>query len=510
MENEKNTGPFGIGQRAGKLNEHTGTVGGSATLDQAARAAAAILPFRNPARAGPATERRDSMASEVDAQGFENSPGWNGWNDSKGVAPESLRGLLDWFRKRMAWLPYRLGDNRSRFVLDTLRNVNTWLLDHGHLDAPEIPERIGLADIQREIDGMLNYLTTEVNEGHGVDYCPRHPRTGLNRGQEPVDHYRELLDALKQVAGMGKLMTGRYIEADSGRRPGTHAYKVLLDFWPAWGDAQRLLAHVPDNALRDLSVLAGKPWDLATRRVLDALAEPVLFTRPWFDVSANEEPERAEVASQRQLALLEVQHNLCLKDAGSKLIFPPEYPNIEKLSVRQVMNALRQFSEWDAIASTFSAWPTLLADLNRLILDLQSIRGKRYGAQPDNAQPAAGDGQDGARTGNDKPKKPLPKMPDREAWAAYYLRQCGDGLKQEQIAQRLSKRGTEMSQATVSRKLAAVDAFLAAGGREPTPEELAAAPDPRQAVTMDPAILDIGGRQDGLTPRQRDRFDDDE
>lgn len=119
-----------------------------------------------------------------------------------------------------------------------------------------------------------------------------------------------------------------------------------------------------------------------------------------------------------------------------------------------------------------------------------------------------GDGQHAAPADTvPQPKRALPPMPPREAWAAYYLRGCGDGLGQEQIAKRLSERGMEMSQATVSRKLAAVDAFLQAGGLAPNPEELAA-PDPRKAVTMDSAILDMGKREDGRTPGQRGKMVD--
>ena len=44
---------------------------------------------------------------EADTRSPGNPPGWN---DSETVAPDSLRGLLDWFRKRVAWYHYLLGD----------------------------------------------------------------------------------------------------------------------------------------------------------------------------------------------------------------------------------------------------------------------------------------------------------------------------------------------------------------------------------------------------------------
>ncbi len=101
-----------------------------------------------------------------------------------------------------------------------------------------------------------------------------------------------------------------------------------------------------------------------------------------------------------------------------------------------------------------------------------------------------------------------PKLPTREAWAAYYLRQCGDGLTQEQIVNRLSQEGIITSQPSVHRMLKACDEFRQAGGLAPTLEELAATSDPRKAVRTDPAILDKGERQDGRTPRQRDKMVD--
>ena len=104
-----------------------------------------------------------------------------------------------------------------------------------------------------------------------------------------------------------------------------------------------MIDSIPPGALQDLSTITGKPWDLITRRTLDAIAKPIQ------DHRVN-------------------HHDWVGKD------FTPA-------------------PAWHAIQygqkEIFSTWPGLLVELERLILDLHSIRGRKYPAvaSPDDARP---------------------------------------------------------------------------------------------------------------------------
>ncbi len=118
-----------------------------------------------------------------------------------------------------------------------------------------------------------------------------------------------------------------------------------------------------------------------------------------------------------------------------------------------------------------------------------------------------GNGQPPA--GNDSPKEDTPpktpsgKEPPNAAWQAYYVRETLRITNQTEIAEKMTKQGTPATQGQVSRWLKAVDAWLEAGGIKPTLEELH-----EQPKGIDPAKLDMGARQDGRTPRQRDKMTD--
>jgi hypothetical protein len=64
--------------------------------------------------------------------------------------------------------------------------------------------------------------------------------------------------------------------------------------------------------------------------------------------------------------------------------------------------------------------------------------------------------------------------------------------------------GTPATQGQVSKWLRQVDEYQSAGGVVPKVEELNTKPQ-----SVDPAILDMGARQDARTPRQRLRRDPD-
>ncbi len=99
----------------------------------------------------------------------------------------------------------------------------------------------------------------------------------------------------------------------------------------------------------------------------------------------------------------------------------------------------------------------------------------------------------------------VPKRPPDDAFIAWRLRDL-KGLKgPTAIAKEMSKQlGREVNQGSVSRWLQKVDAYRKAGGIFPDLSSQIKKPHP-----IDPADIDMGERQDGRTPRQRQRRDPD-
>jgi len=108
----------------------------------------------------------------------------------------------------------------------------------------------------------------------------------------------------------------------------------------------------------------------------------------------------------------------------------------------------------------------------------------------------AADSQDGG---------PAPARPPDKAFKAWYARDVSGISIQREIAEEMTRQGIPATQGQVSKWLSAVDKYLKAGGIIPTVQELNSQP---QAI--DPAVLDMGKRQDGRTPRQRPRRNSDD
>ena len=109
----------------------------------------------------------------------------------------------------------------------------------------------------------------------------------------------------------------------------------------------------------------------------------------------------------------------------------------------------------------------------------------------------------GAKEGEgDEPKL---NAPSKEMIAAYRL-QFFEGYKtQEAIATKLSDEfGKNIHQGQVSRWLRVVTKWIQEGNVLPNIPGLTHEPQ-----SVDPAMLDMGIRQDGHTPRQRDKWKDD-
>ncbi len=98
-----------------------------------------------------------------------------------------------------------------------------------------------------------------------------------------------------------------------------------------------------------------------------------------------------------------------------------------------------------------------------------------------------------------------PRRPPRIAFQAWYVRDVLGFTTQQQIADEMTRLGSSATQGQVSKWLAAVEEYLRAGGLMPALDEL----NKPDTDTVDPAVIDMGARQDGVTPRQRPRRDDD-
>ena len=116
--------------------------------------------------------------------------------------------------------------------------------------------------------------------------------------------------------------------------------------------------------------------------------------------------------------------------------------------------------------------------------------------QPEQNAPAADD--ETARQSDTKLKHP----PDK-AFRACFVRDILGESNQTRIAEIMTSEGIPANQSQVSRWLKAVDEYRAAGGIVPTPDEL------NRPQAIDPDIIEMGARLDGLTPRQRPRRDSD-
>jgi len=103
----------------------------------------------------------------------------------------------------------------------------------------------------------------------------------------------------------------------------------------------------PPDILQTLTSIAadGKPWDVAIQRTLDAIKKPMKGTNPFVLLPASRLRECATEADMDALR--------------------------DSLVASSRREALALFH-----AADFSTWPALLADLERLTLDLQAIRGR--------------------------------------------------------------------------------------------------------------------------------------
>ncbi len=96
------------------------------------------------------------------------------------------------------------------------------------------------------------------------------------------------------------------------------------------------------------------------------------------------------------------------------------------------------------------------------------------------------------------------KRPSDRALQAWRLRDLKRIKTQQGLADKMTEFGVLATQGEVSRWLAEVEKYREAGNSPPSIKPLSAEPS-----SMDPKKIDLGRRQDGRTPRQRERRDAD-
>ena len=129
--------------------------------------------------------------------------------------------------------------------------------------------------------------------------------------------------------------------------------------------------------------------------------------------------------------------------------------------------------------------------------------GPGEGEQADNAAHEVPPGE--SATGADTKQTPKPeiKRPSENAFKAWRLRDLSGTKTQAELAEKMTENGIPADQGQVSKWLKQVGVYMAAGGVLP---ELPKIPG---VGVVDPHVIDMGERQDGLTPHQRERWDAD-
>ena len=156
----------------------------------------------------------------------------------------------------------------------------------------------------------------------------------------------------------------------------------------------------------------------------------------------------------------------------------------------------------------------LLAFLNMLrglegLADLRSIEAweklrpdlERFAVRQGTPAAAVG-GETTPPAGVEQTKTPEVKRPSENAFRAWRLRDLMGISNQTELAEKMTENGVPANQGQVSRWLKQVEEYMAAGGVLPKLSKM------DKPAAIDPSKIDLGKRQDGLTPHQRKRRDD--
>jgi len=140
-------------------------------------------------------------------------------------------------------------------------------------------------------------------------------------------------------------------------------------------------------------------------------------------------------------------------------------------------------------------------DLRPLVSSQVVGWGSSSDAQTADTSSGVEDGEKPAQGDESTPAIPS-KRPSKKAFQAWFTRDVLGVGTQEEIAEKMTEEGIPATQGQVSKWLREVEEYRKAGGTMPEIEEL------DSLDTIDPAIIDVGARQDGRTRRQRQRRDD--
>ena len=159
------------------------------------------------------------------------------------------------------------------------------------------------------------------------------------------------------------------------------------------------------------------------------------------------------------------------------------------------LDAVKQLRDWLIAEQGLSREQSLVIQQQRVV----ELLRKDSTAEPTAERASEGQGKATAQA----PESERPVIrPSDKALQAWRLRDLCGINKQTELANELTKNGSPATQGQVSRWLKEVEAYLKAGNVLPSIEPLAAAP-----RAIDPRIIEMGERQDGRTPRQREHRD---
>ena len=113
-------------------------------------------------------------------------------------------------------------------------------------------------------------------------------------------------------------------------------------------------------------------------------------------------------------------------------------------------------------------------------------------------------GKNAAEAGGDR--SPSIIRPPNNAFIAWRLRDLMNITNQTEIAEKMTEQGHPASQGQVSRWLTQVKEYLKAGNVLP---DIPAEGLKQKPEAIDPSVIEMGARQDGQTPRQRQRRSED-
>ena len=215
---------------------------------------------------------------------------------------------------------------------------------------------------------------------------------------------------------------------------------------------------------------------------------PVLLACRWLEEHSGIKRDDWEIAAFRLTTPLGLR--------SMEPLPAPDGATIQCDGASDMLWMVEKFLELDRDETTAKLWEMLLGNC-AMVLEEAGLLPATHATSPSY--------NGGTATQANQPPKAPARRPPKIAFQAWYVRDVLGVATQQQIADEMVRQGTPASQGQVSKWLAAVEEYRKAGGLLPTLDEL----NKLDTDTVDPAIIDMGARLDGRTPRQRPRPDDD-